>query len=100
MGKKKLYSAMIIGAAAGGLISLFNRDVRLYTKVKLAFLPLEAKYLLKNPSEAVYNTRIALDRFNKGFNNSAEQTMNALEQVESTLEKVVKKKGENQIVIK
>lgn len=99
MGKRKLCTGIILGAVIGGLISLVNKDARLYAKGKLQTTANHTKYYLKNPSEAVSNIRLSFDEFSKTFSSGAESTINALEQIEDTLDKVIKKKNPEQKLI-
>ena len=91
MGKRKLFLGVAIGAAAGGLVTLFDKETREYTKEKFNACKSSSSYFIQNPSKAVHNVRTAFDAFNKNFASGAESTINALEQVENTLEKVTNK---------
>lgn len=95
MGKRKLCTSMLVGAVIGGLFALRHPEVRGYTKRKLSKAKSTTGYLFKNPSEAVRNTRIAFDKFNDQFSSGAESAINALEQVEQTLNKVSNKTDQN-----
>lgn len=92
MGKRKLLSGVIIGAIVGGVTALFNKEARDYAKGKIVSAKEQTTYFIKHPSNAVRNARVTLDQLNETFTSGAENTINALEQVEQTLEKVVKKK--------
>lgn len=96
MGRRKLYTGIFIGAVVGGLTALINKEARVYAKNKWRTTTKFTKYYLKNPSEAVRNVRISFDEFNKNFTSGAESTVNALEQIEETLDKVMKKKTSEQ----
>ncbi|PAV28101.1 hypothetical protein CIL05_18510 [Virgibacillus profundi] len=91
MGKRRLFLGVAIGAAAGGLVTLFDKDTRDYTKEKLNAAKSGSTYFIQNPSEAIHNMRNAFDKFNQNFSSGAESAINALEQVEDTLEKVTNK---------
>lgn len=95
MGKRKLCTSMLVGAVIGGLIALRHPEVRRYTKRKLSDAKAKTGDLIKNPSEAVYHTRVAFDQFSHQFTSGAESAINALEQIEETLEKVSKKTTKN-----
>lgn len=97
MGKRKLWTGVISGAVIGGLISLSDRETRNYTKRKLTDVQTKTSYFLKNPSEAVQNARIKFLDFNDKFVSNAENAVNALEQVEKTLDKVVSKNDEKKL---
>ncbi|WP_174615944.1 YtxH domain-containing protein [Virgibacillus ihumii] len=96
MGKQKLFIGVIAGAIAGGLVSLFNRDTRDYTKHKMGVVKDRSGYYAKHPSDAVKTARIRFDSFNKKLTSGTENALKALDQVESSLDKYVNKKQENQ----
>lgn len=100
MGKEKLFTAIIGGAVLGGLLSLFNKDVRTYTNVKLIETKLMANYYFKNPSEAIGRTRLTIIKFNKAFESQSKNALNAFEQIEGTLDKVIKKDTNEQELLK
>lgn len=86
MGKQKLCLGLIIGSIAGGLLSLLDRDARSYAKAKIS----GSSYYVKRPSEAVKGAKNAFDRFNTQFTTSADNAINALEQVENTIDQFTK----------
>jgi len=88
MGKRNLFMGMLLGAIIGGLASLFNKETRAYTKGKVASCKAKTGNMIKNPSETVRNTRVAFDQLNERFTDNAANVINALEQVENTLDKV------------
>ncbi|MBP1970621.1 gas vesicle protein [Virgibacillus natechei] len=90
MGKRKLFIGIITGAAIGGFAALLDRETRNYTKNKINSMKRSTGNIVNNPSEAVHNVRIALDKFNENFPSGATSVMNALEQVENTLDKTRK----------
>lgn len=92
MGKQKLFIGVIAGAIAGGLVSLFNRDTRGYTKQKMSDVKNRSGYYMKNPSEAVQKARTNFDSFNQKFNSGAESALKTLDQVENSLDKYVNKR--------
>jgi len=91
VGKRKLVLYVTVGAAVGGLVALFDKETRTFTKHKLGDVKRSSSYFLKNPSEAVHNVRTAFDTFNKNFASGAENAINALEQVENSLDKITNK---------
>ena len=91
VGRNKLFRGIIIGAVVGGIVALFDKDARGYAKSKAADTSTTTKYYLKNPSEAIHNVRMTVDRLNRDLTKGVESTVNALEQVEDTLEKLTKK---------
>lgn len=93
MGKRTLCTGIIVGALAGGLIALTNQEARDYARAKLSLMRAEAKYCLSNPSQAVRNFRQSFDQFNQKYTSGADSAVNALEQIEHTLDKVIKTKS-------
>lgn len=91
MGRNKLFRGIIIGAVVGGIVALFDKDARDYAKRKAVDTSTTTKYFLKNPSEAIHNVRVTVDQFNQDFVKGVENTVNALEQVENTLDSFIKK---------
>lgn len=91
MGKRNLFMGIFLGAIIGGLATLFNKETRAYTKGKASLCKAKTGYMIKYPSEAVRNTRVAFDQLNERLTNNAESVINALEQVENTLDKVSRK---------
>lgn len=94
MGRSKLYTGILVGAIVGGLTALMNKETRWYVKGKVTKATTCTKYYLSHPSEAVRNVRVSFDDFNENFKSSAESAINALEQIEDTLDKVTKKNSE------
>ncbi|WP_067728698.1 YtxH domain-containing protein [Oceanobacillus damuensis] len=97
MGKRKLLLGITVGAAVGGVTALFDRDTREYAKEKLVSARTSSSYFMNHPSEAIHNLRDTFDQLNQTFANGAENAINALEQVETTLDKVTNKKEVNEI---
>lgn len=91
MGKRKLCFGLIIGTIAGGLLSLIDRDARGYATAKMSAFKKDSSYYIKRPSEAVKNAKNTFDRFNTAFTRGADNAINALEQVETSLEKFTNK---------
>ncbi|MFD1039958.1 YtxH domain-containing protein [Virgibacillus byunsanensis] len=91
MGKRNLLLGVFLGAIIGGLTALFNRETRYYTKNKMSLARNRTNYYVKHPSETIHSVRVAFDRFNESFTSGAENAINALEQVENTLDKISKK---------
>jgi len=93
LGKRTLCTGVIVGAVIGGLVALTNQEARDYARVKLSLMKVEAKYCLNNPSHSVRNFKESVDQFNEKFSNGADSAVNALEQIEHTLDKVMKPKS-------
>ncbi|WP_163971007.1 YtxH domain-containing protein [Oceanobacillus halotolerans] len=87
MGKRKLMVGVVLGAILGGIVALFDREARQYSKHQLTVLKDKTTNSVKHPSETVHNLKVSFDKLNKSFTNNAENAINALEQVEQTLDK-------------
>ncbi len=96
VGKRTLCTGIIVGAVVGGLVALTNQDARDYARAKLSLAKAEAKYCLSNPSQTVHQFRQSFDEFNQKFASGADSAVNALEQIEHTLDKVIKSKKQKQ----
>lgn len=94
MGKNKLMIGMLTGAIIGGLITLTDKTTRQYTKGKMQDATSKTKEFLNNPSEAIRSTQATFNQFNDTLQNGADSAVNALEQVETTLDKLSKKTDE------
>lgn len=95
MGKRNLLLGVFIGAILGGLVSLFDNESRQYTKRKMSYAKNRSSYYVKHPSDAIRTAKNTFDQFNKEFSSGAESAINALEQVEDTLDKFTKKDQQN-----
>lgn len=93
MGKRRLLTGIISGAVIGGVVSLFNEDAREYAKHKLCETRETASKLLDNPSETIRSVKQSIEELNDRITVGAENSVNALEQVENTLEKVTNRIG-------
>ncbi len=91
MGKRKLIIGTVAGALLGALAMQFDKDAREYTKESLNNLKEKSANTINNPGEAVQNIRTAFDKLNANLEAGTESTMNALEQVENTLNKLTNK---------
>lgn len=91
LGKRKLIAGMVVGAIVGGLTALLNKEARSYARKKMSTAKGKTYDIVKNPSEAVRSARKRIDALNYKVVNHAEQAINALEQVEETLDKFIKK---------
>ncbi|WP_156645670.1 YtxH domain-containing protein [Lentibacillus sp. JNUCC-1] len=87
MGRNKLLTGILLGAAVGGLAMLFDRETREYTGRKLSAAKTSTVNCVKNPSNTVMQLRTTVDKYNTAFVQNAEQAINALEQVGETIEK-------------
>lgn len=98
MAKKTLYKGIIFGAMIGGLSTLCKKDVRDYAKTKLVSTKDKTCFYMKNPSKAIRDVRMTIDQLNENLTEGAESTLNALEQIENTLDSVIKDKQDQKLI--
>ncbi|RLL40365.1 YtxH domain-containing protein [Oceanobacillus piezotolerans] len=91
MGRRRLVSGMVIGATVGSIIALLDKDTRDYAKDRLEVAKERSSYYIQHPSEAIENIRESVDRMNQTIASGADNAINALEQVEGTIEKFTNK---------
>lgn len=91
MGKQKLWTGVLLGAVAGGLVSLFNKETRYYTKKQLQQAKNIAGFVVQNPADFGRMAKDATNHLNEKFNTNADNAINALEQAEETWDKLRKK---------
>lgn len=94
MGKRKLMTGIVLGASIGGLLSLMNEDARRYAKQKANQTFNCVQNSLQNPAESVRKMKEKVETINELVTNNASSAVNALEQVESSLNKLLTKKDE------
>jgi gas vesicle protein len=97
MGKRKLLVSITIGAAVGGVTALFDRETRDYAKERLSAARNTSSYFMNNPSEAIHSLKNTFDQLNQTLSSGTANAINALEQVETTLDKVTNKKEVKEI---
>jgi len=97
MGKRKLILGITIGAVVGGATALFDRETRDFAKGKLASVKSGSAYFISHPSEAIHSLRDSVEQINQTITNGTANAINALEQVESTLDKVTNKTAVKEI---
>ncbi|MEI3606382.1 YtxH domain-containing protein [Pseudogracilibacillus sp. SE30717A] len=91
MGKRTLLTGIIVGASIGGLVSLLNGDARKYAKDTLDQSCNTLTYYANNPVEAVNSIRHTVLSLNSVIETNTHSAVSALEQVESSLNKVISK---------
>lgn len=97
---KKLCASIVVGAIAGGIVALTNQSVRDYTKSKIHETKIQIKNCLENPAESVHKLRTDIIECHNVITSGLDSTVNALEQIEQTLEKVVPQKTPTQQKLK
>lgn len=87
MGKRRLITGMVAGATVGTIIALLDRETREYAKEQLNAAKTNCSYFAKHPSEAIQTFRNTVDQWNEAISSGADNAINALEQVEDTINK-------------
>lgn len=87
MGKRTFWTGIALGAIVGGLTALLDQDARRYVKDTCSEAKRSTSFYLNNPSEAVQTVRKTVKTLNENLGKGAASAMNALEQLEQTLEK-------------
>lgn len=91
MSKRRLYTSMAVGALIGGVYALFDKGTREYTKGQIKRLKDTSSNYLKNPADTLHNARMKFEQLNNSVSYQVENAINALEQVETTINKVSNK---------
>lgn len=91
MGKRKLLTGIISGAVIGCIISLFNEDARQYVKEKACATRDATTKIIKNPTETVQSLKQSVEDLSHLITEESSNAINALEQIENTLQKVTKR---------
>lgn len=91
MGKKRLYSSMVIGAVVGGALSLFNKDTRDYVKDKSNEAKDQVNYYTQHPNEAIRKLKYTITDVTTTIEENKTGALNTLDQVDNTINKFLKK---------
>jgi len=97
MGRNKLIMGVVIGAAVGGAAALADRDTRKYVKLKMDDAKTGTSFIVENPTEAVQSLRNGFNTFNQTLAQGTDSAINALDQVEKTLERVTASRNKNEL---
>lgn len=85
MGKRTLWTGIILGATVGGLVSLLNNDARNYVKNSATASLENLTFYSKNPEIAFKDIKSRVTRIDDFVNESTDNALNAIEQVENTV---------------
>lgn len=89
-GKKTFWTSIVAGALAGGLLSLLNKDARTYSKEVVKQTGETITHYTKNPDETVEKVKESVHTVNNLVSKNTSSALNALEQVETTVNKFLK----------
>lgn len=95
MEKNKLFIGMVTGAVIGGLVTLIDKTTREYTREKIQDVSNKTKEIIQNPSGTLQTAKSTFDQFNDKVQSGADNAINAFEQVESTLDRLSKKRKDS-----
>lgn len=89
-GRRTFWSSIAAGAVIGGLLSLLNKDARDYSKKMIQQTGEAVKYYTTNPDETVEKVKNAVESVTKLVTENTDSALNAIEQVENTVNKFIK----------
>lgn len=87
MGKRTLWTGIALGAVAGGLTALLDKDVRKHVKNSCVQAKSTTEFYLNNPSLTVSKVRGSVRTLNENLAKGADTAMNALDKYEKSLDK-------------
>lgn len=90
MGKRTLWTGIIAGAVVGGLVTLFNEETREYVKETAGKTYDNASFYVTNPDIGVRKVKHGVENVNQIVSSNMDSAMNALTQVENSLQKFLK----------
>lgn len=88
MNDNKFCKGVVIGAIAGGLVTLLDRNTRYQVWNTLKQTQTTTRYYIKNPSEAFHSVREGYESLSTELSNGVSGTLTILNQIQDTLEKV------------
>ncbi|WP_407270836.1 hypothetical protein [Radiobacillus sp. PE A8.2] len=88
MDKPKFIQGIVIGAIAGGLISLLDPTTRNYVKNTAINSSITTKYYLKHPADSFRQLKECYSTWNNNVSQVTNQALTILSQVEETIERM------------
>lgn len=88
MGQKKLCKGVLLGAAIGGALMLFDRETRGYVGEKSRRAGSKCREYVKQPSDAIHSLRVNYEYVSKQLNKGLEELLVLLNKAEDMLNKV------------
>lgn len=89
-GKTVFWSSIITGATLGGVLSLLHGGARQYVNEKTSTTSDQLSYLKENPTETVRKVKQSVLSLNEAVTHNTKSALNALEQVEKTVDRLLK----------
>lgn len=90
MGKRTFWTGVVAGALIGGVVSLMNKNARKYAKEASLTTLENVTFYYKNPSIGLQEMKSSMDRFKLTVSETVDASVNALEQVETTMDRFKK----------
>ncbi|MDX8046895.1 YtxH domain-containing protein [Gracilibacillus sp. S3-1-1] len=87
MGRQKLVKGIIAGAIVGGLITLTDRQTRVYVKTRLKSCSSKASYYVKNPADAVHQLNDNYTKYSELVSSGLTSVLDTLHQLPDLSEK-------------
>jgi len=88
-GRKTFWTSIILGALAGGLLSLTNKNARQYGKHLAQSTNEKVKSYVQDPEQSIQRLKDSVHFANDFVNKNTSGAMNALEQVENTIRRFI-----------
>ncbi len=90
MGKRNLITGVVLGAIAGGVVSLVSKDTRNYVTEQISLGKDQIGYIVQNPAQSIRKIQSTLIETAESAANSLDGTLNAVDQVENTINDIRK----------
>lgn len=81
MAIKKLCSSIILGAVAGGIYAMTDKEVRVYVKEKIS----QGKNIVQNPQQTIESAVEYVEKLKVKYEQESNKIFNKVEQLENTL---------------
>lgn len=90
MGKRNLLTGVLLGAIAGGVVSLISKATRNYVTEQISLGKAQMGYIVQNPTQSIQKIQTTLIETAESAAKSLDGTLNAVDQVESTINEIRK----------
>src|SRR5690625_1221448 len=90
MGKRNLITGAVLGAIAGGLISLISKDTRNYVSEQISLGKDQMWYIVQNPTQSIRNIQSNIIETAEREARSLDRAHNAVDQIKSTINDIRK----------
>src|SRR5699024_11065322 len=90
MGKRNVITVAVLGAIAGGLISLISKDTRNYVSEQKSLGKDQMVYMVQDTTQSIRNIQSTNIETAESAASSLDGALNAVDQVESTINDIRK----------